>query len=84
MGSKASQGHHLLGGSCVAHGVALAFNPTQQLLGLVGPCTQRRAKQFVVTELSARHGGCVHRRFQQGVELLMAQRIWNKGIRVDA
>ena len=84
MGAKTSQRHHLLGRTRVAYGIALSFNPMQQLLGLVSPSTQCCAEQFVIAELPFRNGGCVHRRFQQGVELLMAQRVRNKGIGIDA
>ena len=84
MGAKTSQRHHLLGRSRVAYSIALSFNPKQQLLGLVGPCTQCGAQQFVIAESCFRNGGWIRRRFQQGVELLMAQRVRNKRIRIDA
>ena len=83
MGPKTSQRHHLLGRSRVAYSISLPFNPTQQLLGLVGTCTKCSAEQFVIAELTFRNGGCVHRLFQQGVELLMAQRVRYKGIGID-
>ena len=94
VGFETPQGHHLLGRSGLAHGITLLLDPVQQFFGLVGPCRQGRSEQFIVVDacrcsalLGYLTSSC--RCFQEGTELVVAQRVGNRrvrfsGIKVDA
>ena len=94
MGAETSKCHDLLRRARLADGISLLIDPLQQFSGLVSPGAQSSSEQFVLvdvlpTDLAPRTVPAVHCSFQQGTQLVMAQRVGDGWIlasvlRVDA